>query len=148
MTPLELREGNGMVELMRWLLVLPVACGVFIALNFAIAFVGELQSPGDSPYDLWYQLLNSTVSPYLGVLTGALVAPRHRTVVAVALVACVSLYMGVVYTLSFEHGLVRGLHVWRVLIEGLVLLGSCVLACVHVARREHDQGLPVGSPVD
>jgi len=72
------------IEIARWIAVLPVAAGAYVGIQVVVWLLSEM-SPGFAGTDLWSQLVNSVAGPYCLVLAGAKTAPRYRFMAAMIL---------------------------------------------------------------
>jgi len=146
-------KGYRLPDWLRWVLVVPVAVGVYIGvLTFAISIdslmadlVATRLKPGlpDWPPVLIVSLIMTSVAgSYCFVLAGATTAPKHRFVTAIVLAVsclCATAYLLVGLRFALTFGMLGGIWSSELMWIYIPCTGAfvaVVIACSQVWRRE------------
>jgi len=126
-------------DLVKWILVLPVALGVWSAIQLLLAFLitapfySNLMEFFYGPFiTLLKELTFYAFAPYWAILVGALTAPSYNFEVALVLATLIA----VLYVFSASTVIFLGAISPLWIIAGIIMfLIAAILACIH-AKRE------------
>jgi len=120
---------------LRWILVLPASLGAYFGIQVIIAVANSFAPVPESMINLWCKFINSIAGPAALVWVGAIIAPKHKFVVAITITVIHAILNAIVLTLA----IISGRHsdpTW--LLVGACIIGivSTIVVCVMLHEKE------------
>lgn len=138
-TTIEQGNQTTLVEVFRWIAVIPAAAGAYIGIQLFFAVVSLFRDGVTEGDDYWTQFINSIAGPYCFVIAGSKTAPKHKAVTAISLAVVFGVINGVVATLAAVRGGAQTGRFWWVIATTIVGIAASIAASVQVYREEVDK---------